>query len=138
MKILFLAVALTIVSSAAFSQGLLKKLQSAAPSTSSLPSLSNISSVKDAIMSKLTPSLGLTAVQKPAVSADITDYLKSKAGIMPLANTDKTAYASKSSGLISGLSGKLKTALTVAQYAKFLGLKPAAPSATNVLSSLFF
>jgi hypothetical protein len=89
-------------------------------------------------MSKLTPSLGLTATQKPAVSTDITDYLKSKAGIMPLANTDKTAYASKSTSLISGLSGKLKTALTAAQYAKFLGLKPSAPSAGNVLSSLFF
>jgi len=142
MKTLLIALILSITSSVAFSQGILKKVQSAASSnnvsTSSLPSLSNISSIKDAIMAKLTPSLGLTAAQKPAVSTDVTDYLKSKAGIMPLANTDKTAYASKSSSLISGLSGKLKTALTAAQYAKFLGLKPSAPSAGNVLSSLFF
>ncbi|WPU92410.1 hypothetical protein SNE25_24085 [Mucilaginibacter sabulilitoris] len=142
MKILLVALALSITTSAAFSQGILKKVQSAAASknvsTSSLPSLSNISGVKDAIMAKLTPALGLTAVQKPAVSTDVTDYLKSKASIMPLANTDKTAYASKSSSLISGLSGKLKTALTVAQYSKFLGLKPSMPSAGNVLSSLFF
>lgn len=142
MKILFLAIALTVTGSAAFSQSLLKKAESIASSnkvsTASLPSLSNIGSVKDAIMSKLTPALGLTAVQKPAVSTDITDYLKNKASIMPLADTNKPAYASKSSGLISGLAGKLKTALTAAQYAKFLGLKPKAPSATNVLSSLFF
>lgn len=142
MKVLILAAALTITSSVAFSQGFLKKVQSAASanniSTSSLPSLSNIGSVKDAIMGKLTPSLGLTAAEKPSVSTQITDYLKSKSEIMPLANTDKTAYASKSSSLISGLGGKLKTILTAAQYAKFLGLKPKAPSASNVLSSLFF
>lgn len=142
MKILFLAIALTVTGSAAFSQSLLKKAESVASSnkvsTASLPSLGNIGSVKDAIMSKLTPALGLTSVQKPAVSTDISDYLKNKASIMPLADTNKPAYASKSSGLISGLAGKLKTALTAAQYAKFLGLKPKAPSAANVLSSLFF
>jgi hypothetical protein len=142
MKVLLAALILSFTSSFAFSQGILSKVKSAAASksisTSSLPSLNNIGGVKDAIMSKLGPTLGLTPAQKPAVSTDVTDYLKSKANIIPLANTDKTAYASKSSSLISGLSGKLKTALTAAQYAKFLGLKPAAPSATNVLSSLFF
>jgi hypothetical protein len=142
MKKLVLALTLTVASSATFSQSFLKKAQSAVSSnkisTASLPSLSNIGSVKDAIMGKLTPALALTAVQKPSVSSTITDYLKSKADIMPLANTDKTAYASKSSSLISGLTGKLKTILTVAQYSKFLGLKPKAPSASNVLSSLFF
>jgi len=69
-------------------------------STSSLPSLNNIGGVKDAIMSKLSPTLGLTAATKTAVSTDVTDYLKKKATIMPLANTDKTAYASKSSSLV--------------------------------------
>jgi hypothetical protein len=142
MKALFLAAALTITSSVAFSQDFLKKAQAVAASqnisTSSLPSLGNISGVKDAIMGKLTPALGLTVLEKPSVASTITDYLKSKASIMPLVNTDKTAYASKSSSLISGLSGKLKTILTVAQYSKFLGLKPKAPSAGNVLSSLFY
>ena len=142
MKKTILALTFIIISSAAFSQSLLSKATSAVSSgvtsASSLPSLGNIGSVKDAIMGKLTPALGLTAVEKPVVSADITDYLKSKANIMPLANTDKAAYATKSASLISGLSGKLKTALTVAQYSKFLGLKPSAPSAANVLSTLFF
>ena len=142
MKTLLTALILSITTSVAFSQGILKKVQSAVSSknvsTSSLPSLSNLGGVKDAIMSKLTPSLGLTATQKPAVSTDVTDFLKSKASIMPLANTDKPAYTSKSASLLSGLSGKLKTVLTAAQYSKFLGLKPSAPSATNALSSLFF
>jgi hypothetical protein len=142
MKTLLMTLIFGITTSVAFSQGFLKKVQSAAASknisTSSLPSLSNIGGVKDAIMSKLSPKLGLTAAQKPAVSTDVTDYLKSKAEIMPLANTDKPAYASKSSSLVSGLAGKLKTVLTAAQFSKFLGLKPSAPSAGNVLSSLFF
>ncbi|MDN5288317.1 MAG: hypothetical protein JWR38_4591 [Mucilaginibacter sp.] len=142
MKTLLTALILGITSSVAFSQGILKKVQSAVSSknisTSSLPSLNNIGGAKDAIMGKLTPALGLTTAQKPAVSTDVTDFLKNKANIMPLANTDKTAYASKSAGLLGGLSGKLKTVLTAAQYSKFLGLKPSAPSASNVLSSLFF
>jgi hypothetical protein len=142
MKKTILALTLTIISSVAFSQSFLNKAASAVSSgvtsTSSLPSLGNIGSVKEAIMGKLTPALGLTAAEKPVVSTDITDYLKSKASIMPLANTDKAEYATKSASLVSGLSGKLKTALTVAQYSKFLGLKPSAPSAANVLSTLFF
>jgi len=86
MKTLLLVLVLSITSSVAFSQGFLKKVQSAAASknisTSSLPSLNNIGGVKDAIMSKLSPTLGLTAAQKPAVSTDVTDYLKKKATIM--------------------------------------------------------
>lgn len=141
MKILFLAAAFSIISTASFSQGFLDKAKSLASShnisTSSLPSLGNIGGVKDAIMSKLTPSLSLTTAQKPAVSSTVTDYLKNKSTIMPLADTNKPAYTSKSKSLISGLTSKLKTVLTTAQYSKFLGLKPKTPSAGNALSSLF-
>jgi prophage DNA circulation protein len=145
MKLIATALLLILATSVASAQSLLNRAQSAAssqgvtaPSVSSLPSLSNITGAKDAIMGKLTPALGLTAAEKPAVSTDITGFLKDKAAILPLLNTDKPAYETKLSGLQSGLFGKLKTALTAAQYAKLLGLKPAAPSATNVLSSLFF
>jgi hypothetical protein len=123
---------------------MLDKVKSAASSqgvtvtTPNLPSISNIGGAKDAIMAKLVPSLALTPVEKPKVATDVTGFLKDKAAILPLLNTDPTAYASKFSALQGGLFGKLKTVLTVAQYAKLLGLKPQAPSATNVLSSLFF
>jgi hypothetical protein len=145
MKLFAVSLLFMLASSTAFSQSLLDRAQSAAtsqgisvPSVSSLPPLTNITGAKDAIISKLTPVLGLTAAEKPAVSTDITGFLKDKASILPLLNTDKVAYATKFAGLQGGLFNKLKTALTVAQYSKLLGLKPSAPSATNVLSSLFF
>ncbi|MEO6524919.1 MAG: hypothetical protein ABIN91_24750 [Mucilaginibacter sp.] len=145
MKLIAAAFLLTVATSVASAQSLLNRAQAAAssqgitaPSVSSLPSLTNITGAKNAIMGKLTPALGLTTAEKPAVSTDVTGFLKDKAAILPLLNTDKAAYATKFTGLQSGLLGKLKTALTAAQYAKLLGLKPAAPSATNVLSTLFF
>lgn len=145
MKLLLTALMLSIITGTAFSQSLLNRVQSAAasqgittPSAASLPSISNITSAKDAIMSKLTPALALTTAQKPAVSTDVTDFLKQKATILPLLSTNKTAYASKLSTIQGSLSDKLKTTLTPAQYTKFVALKPQAPSTTNVLSSLFF
>ncbi len=142
MKIIFTIAVLLMSASLSFSQGLLSKIQSAASSQnvslSSLPSLANIGSATTGIMGKLTPALSLTAAEKPKVTDIISGFLKDKASILPLANTDQAAYASKSSGLLTGLLSKLKTVLTAVQFSKLLGLKPAAPSATNVLSSLFF
>jgi hypothetical protein len=144
MKLFFAALLLSMTTGMAFSQGMLDKVKSAAVSqgvavpTPNLPSISNIAGAKDAIMAKLVPALALTAVEKPKVATDITGFLKDKAAILPLLNTDPTAYTSKFSELQGGLMGKLKTAITVAQYAKLLGLKPQVPSAGNVLSSLFF
>lgn len=142
MKLFSVTLLFCLATSFAFSQSLLDRAQSAASSQGvsapALPSLINIGSAKDAIMSKLTPALALTTAEKPSVSADITGFLKDKASILPLATTDKAAYSSKFSTLQGGLMGKLKTALTAVQYAKLLGLKPPAPSVTNALSNLFY
>jgi hypothetical protein len=142
MKLHAVTLILSLATGAAFSQSLLNRAQSAATSPSvsapALPSLSNITGAKDAIMGKLSPALNLTPAQKPIVSTNITGFLKDKAAIQPLATTDKAAYTSKFSALQGGTFSKLKTALTAAQYAKLLGLKPAVPSATNVLSNLFY
>ncbi|HVI44626.1 MAG TPA: hypothetical protein VM802_07145 [Chitinophaga sp.] len=90
------------------------------------------------ILSQLTPSLGLSGAQQPKVLDLVTGFLKQKAGILPLQQTNPAAYTSKFSGLQGGLFSKLKTILTAAQFAKFLGLKPKASDVTNVLSQLFF
>ncbi|WP_343703311.1 hypothetical protein [Chitinophaga sp.] len=98
----------------------------------------DVKSMANSILGKLTPALGLSAVQKPGVLNAVTGFLTDKSGIMGLAKTDKAAYATKFAGLQNGLLGKLKTILSVAQYTKFLGLKPKTNDVTNVLSQLFF
>ncbi|WP_119078552.1 hypothetical protein [Chitinophaga alhagiae] len=98
----------------------------------------DVKSMANSILGKLTPTLGLSAVQKPSVLNAVTGFLKDKSGIMGLAQTDKAAYTTKFAGLQKGLFGKLKTVLSVAQYTKFLGLKPKTNDVTNVLSQLFF
>jgi ATP-dependent Clp protease ATP-binding subunit ClpA len=98
----------------------------------------DVSSLKTSIMSKLTSSLTLTQAQQPKVSEAVTSFLTDKSKIVNLLKTDKTAYTEKMTALTGNLSSKLKTALTAAQYAKYLGLKPSTSTATNVLSQLFY
>ncbi|MFC3560952.1 hypothetical protein [Pedobacter jamesrossensis] len=98
----------------------------------------DVNTLTSGIMGKLTPSLNLTAAQKPTVTSAVKDFLVQKATIMTTQKTDPAAYQSKFGKLFSGLKSKLGTALTVAQLTKFSSLKPAAPSATNVLSQLFY
>ncbi|WP_448700541.1 hypothetical protein ACFGVR_01130 [Mucilaginibacter sp. AW1-3] len=142
MKSFFTVLILSIIASTGFSQDVLNKVKSAAASQGvsapSLPSLHDIPGAANAIMGQLGPALALTAAQKPTISNIVTGFLKQKAGILSLASTNKTAYDSKFSALQSSAFSKIKTALTVAQYTKFLNLKPSAPSASNVLSNLFY
>lgn len=107
------------------------------PSPAAQSSIPNTNGAQ-AILGKLGPALGLSETQKPSVLSAVTGFLKDKTGILGLAKTDKAAYASKFSGLQGGLFKKLKSILTVAQYTKFLGLKPKTNDATNALSQLFF
>lgn len=116
------------------------KLQNVAKTATTVAKASGIdvNSLTGSIMSQLTSKLALTSAQQPKVTSIITDYLKQKATITSLAKTDKTASASKLKTLTSSLTSNLKTVLTAAQFTKFLGLKPATNSATNVLSQLFY
>jgi hypothetical protein len=116
------------------------KLQNVAKSMTTVAKASGIdvNSLTSSIMSQLTSKLSLTSAQQPKVTSIITDYLKQKVSIANLAKTDKTTYASKLKTLTSSLTSNLKTVLTAAQFTKFLGLKPATSSATNVLSQLFY
>jgi hypothetical protein len=112
-------------------------VKSAATTTTAKAGL-DVKSLASGIMGKLTPALALTSVQKPKVLTAVSGFLKDKSSILQLATTNKAAYATKLAGLTSTLSTKLKGILTAAQYAKFLGLKPATASTSNVLSQLFF
>ncbi len=98
----------------------------------------NVKTIANNIMSKLGPTLALTAVQKPKVLSSVTDFLTKKSGILSLATSDKAQYAAKLAGLNTGLLDKLKGVLTASQYTQFLGLKPKTADATNPLSQLFF
>ncbi|MBT2559957.1 hypothetical protein J7E50_18725 [Pedobacter sp. ISL-68] len=134
-KILILSALILSLNFASHSQSLLKiKLD---------PLLQQVrgfdaASLTSGIIGKLTPALSLTPVQKPTVTTIVKDFLVQKATIMATQKTDPAAYQNKFGKLFSGLKSKLGTALTVAQLAKFTALKPAAPSASNVLSQLFY
>lgn len=130
LTLMFLLATLPLLSSA---QSLLDKAKSTTPSSGI-----DVKSTANAILGKLGPALALTNTQKPTVLTAVTGFLKDKSGILGLLNTDKAAYTSKSASLQSGLFGKLKTILTAAQYAKFLGLKPKAGDTANALSQLFY
>jgi hypothetical protein len=98
----------------------------------------DVNSLSSSILSKLTSSLALTNVQKPQVSNLITTFLTQKSKILSLSTTDKVKYAAQLAGLSSTLQTKLSTVLTSTQFAKFLNLKPATNTPTNVLSQLFY
>ena len=90
------------------------------------------------LMSKLTPSLGLTTEQVPKVTTTINTFLAAKAQIMPLLQSSKADYAAKQATLFGNLKTKLTGVLLQNQMNKFLGLKPATNTPTNILSQLFY
>lgn len=90
------------------------------------------------IMSKLTPSLSLTKEQNPKVTSAISAFLAAKSKIMPLLQSNKTDYSAKQTSLLGNLKTKLTGILLQNQMNKFLGLKPATNTPTNILSQLFY
>jgi hypothetical protein len=133
-KILILSALILGLNFVSHAQSLLSKVGSAAAASTGF----DAASLTSGIIGKLTPALSLTPAQKPTVTTIVKDFLVQKATIMATQKTDPAAYQSKFGKLFSGLKSKLGTALTVAQLAKFTSLKPAAPSASNVLSQLFY
>ncbi len=100
--------------------------------------LLNIDGTANAILSKLSPALSLTATQQPKILNLVTSFIKQKVNILPLQQSNPAAYTTKFGSMKNGLTSKLKTILTAAQFSKFLGLKPSTNDANNVLSQLFF
>ncbi len=90
------------------------------------------------LMSKLTPSLNLTKEQNPKVTSAISTFLAAKSKIMPLLQSNKTEYTEKQTSLLGNLKTKLAGILLQNQMNKFLGLKPAVNTPTNILSQLFY
>jgi len=132
-KLLILSALVLGLNFASQAQGILSKATSMASSAGL-----DVGSLTSGIMGNLTPALNLTPVQKPTVTSIVKDFLVQKATALATKKTDPSGSKTKITSLISGLKSKLSTALTIAQLAKFTSLKPAAPSATNVLSQLFY
>ena len=134
MKKLFFSIAILWVASTGFAQSdILNKASSAASSAGF-----NVSSLTKGIMGKLSPALSLTSTQTPKVTSAVSTYLTGKSKILSLASSDKGQYTQKQSGLFNTLKTKLTGILLQNQMNKFLGLKPATNTPTNVLSQLFY
>ncbi|RZK20241.1 MAG: hypothetical protein EOO86_05045 [Pedobacter sp.] len=114
-------------------QNILSKVGSAAALTGL-----DVNSLTSGVLGKLTPALSLTTAQKPTVTSIVKNFLVQKATALATQKTDPVGSKNKVNSLVSGLKTKLGNVLTVAQLAKFTLLKPAAPSASNVISQLFY
>jgi hypothetical protein len=100
--------------------------------------MQNIEGNVNAIVSKLNTALTLTDVQKPKLSESVSAFLNQRALILPLANDNPKAYDTKLKSMHNGFYRKVKSILTVDQYAQFLALKPVENDKLNVLSQLYY
>ena len=99
--------------------------------------ISDVAGTTSSLMGILKTKLALSDDQSPKISGLLTDFLKSKTSILSLAKSNPADYLSKFGGIQSKLFDGLKTALSGAQYTKFLGLKPKASDSENLLNHLF-
>jgi hypothetical protein len=102
------------------------------------PAIGDIGTTTDGIVNNLMSSLALGQDKKSGLTGAIGSFLKDKSSFIDLAKTDPTQYLQKFNPLQKGLFGKLKGIMGATAFTKFLGLKPAGGSATNILSNLFF
>ncbi|MFB6456168.1 hypothetical protein ACE38W_12925 [Chitinophaga sp. Hz27] len=114
------------------------KGQSIKTVTNTATGVVNVASTTTKIMKTLTPSLGLSTKQQTSVAKLVTSYLLDRNNIIPMQKSNPSGYNSKFSVLNNGFLGKMKTVLTIRQYAKFLGLKPGPTNTAAVLWILFF
>ena len=99
--------------------------------------ITDVAATTSDLMGILKSKLALSDAQSPKITGLLTDFLKSKTGILSLAKSNPADYLSKFGGIKGMLFSGLKTALSAAQYTKFLGLKPKASDAANLLGHLF-
>lgn len=100
--------------------------------------ISDIGGTANGLLGLLKPKLALSDAQGPKLTGLLTEFLTSKSSILSLAKSNPTDYINKFGGIQGKLFSGLKTLLSAAQYTKFLGLKPKASDAGNLLSHLFF
>ena len=99
--------------------------------------ITDVAATTSDLMGILKSKLALSDAQSPKITGLLTDFLKSKTGILSLAKSNPADYLSKFGGIQGKLFSGLKAALSAAQYTKFLGLKPKASDAANLLGHLF-
>ena len=132
-KYVLMVVMATSVVSAGLAQDALSKVKTQATAAGF-----DVKSIASGIMSKLGPTLALTAIQKPKMLESVTGFLNKKAGIISLATSDKAQYVAKLAGLNTDFLSKAKSILSATQYTQLLGLKPKTADAANPISQLFF
>lgn len=98
--------------------------------------VANVAATAGEIASVLGKTLSLNGSQKSSVLNIFTDYIGQTNGIASLFKSNKTSYAQQLLGINSGVMGKLNGILTVAQYAKLLGLGGKGSSTTSLLNGL--
>lgn len=133
-KLLFLLAITAICTSSIQAQSVLDKAKQVAQV---LP-IKDVGATSNGILSLLKTKLALSDSQSPKIGSLLTDFLQSKSGILNLASSKPAEYKSKFSAIQDKLMKGIKAVTTVAQYSKLLGLKPKAPSSSNLLSHLFF
>ena len=137
-KILFVLIILnTRTTLTTVAQGISDKTTQTPSGLNILP-ISDIEGTAKGIMGLLRPKLALSDAQSPKVTGLVTDFLKSKSGILSLAQSNPADYKNKFSSIQDNLFTDLKKILSGAQNTKFLGLKPKASDAGNLLNHLFF
>lgn len=95
--------------------------------------ISNIAGTANEIAGALGVNLGLSGIQKNALSGIFTDYIT---GTNSIAKLSGNKYLNQLGNLNSGTMGKLKGALTTAQYLKLLNLGAGKSTASSLLGNL--
>lgn len=102
----------------------------------SINKVANVAATAGEIANVLGKTLGLNGSQKSSVLNIFTDYIGQTNGIASLFNSNKSKYVDQLLGINSGVLGKLNGILTVAQYAKLLGLGGKGASSGSLLDGL--
>lgn len=98
--------------------------------------VANVLATAKEISGVLGNTLGLNNNQQSSLTNVFSNYIGGTNGIASLANTNMKSYTQKLTSLNKGTLGKISNILTVAQYAKLLGIGGKGASKTSLLSGL--
>ncbi|SHM72893.1 hypothetical protein SAMN05444266_110134 [Chitinophaga jiangningensis] len=106
--------------------------------TSTANGVVNTATTTTKIMKVLTPKLSLSTKQTTNITKLVSAYLLERNGIISLKSSNPDSYNSKFGVINNSFLGKMKTAMTIRQFTKFLGLKPGPTETAAILYILFF
>jgi hypothetical protein len=98
--------------------------------------VANVLATAKEISGVLGNTLGLNNNQQSSLTNVFSNYIGGTNGIASLAKTNLKSYTQKLTSLNKGALGKMSNILTVAQYAKLLGIGGKGASKTSLLNGL--